>query len=744
MPDGSNLPANLLSPDPVAGSAVGGGASAAAPSTPPADTVDHQKRAQDYVSRTMQLEGGGKDPNSSAVGGFVDKTWLTLMHQTLPQTQQMPDAQVLAYRQDPVLRSKMVAAYAADNAPLLKMAGQEPDETNLRLAHWLGPAGAVRVLHADPNTPIDKLFSQDVIAANPALKGKTAGELVSYTNQQMTGATLAQQWNGSISPEAQALIGDIRSKAETNHTENMRMISAYEQEAAKAPEGSAQRQQALDDMRRVSHQMLQDWEKFATHPPVQKPMDMWQNLGSMSTIIAALGGLFTRNHMTAGLSAAGEAMKAINTNNADQYQQAYKRWEEQTSLGIKMVDLQNQEITQLLTDSNLAQSEKQARLNTLANEYGMLWKDQAGSAGADEKVLGYVAAADRASASAKNMVDMIKVQNYSATVAAGKQAWVSKNPGKTEADIPAEVVAQINTSAMASSGLTPAASALAPAKAKAAAESNDAVSEKDAAWLKDHPEANGNVPADIHAANIGAVHREMSGSQPRSALAMATAKYLQENPTATAEQIAGFNAEYQRLASTARDFVSGPDGKTVVALNTVADHLPLFRQYAAALQNGDLSVANSVLNKIQRQTGRSDITNFELARDFLADEVSRVLVPGGVGSTADREQMKSRLEANMSEEQLAGGADTATAFIRGKLEAERQNYARGDAKSVDYFNQHILTDGARSLFEGGGGAGNATLPAGLPPTTGLRDGTQAKDSSGKVVAIVHDGKWATP
>jgi hypothetical protein len=52
----------------------------------------------------------------------------------------------------------------------------------------------------------------------------------------------------------------------------------------------------------------------------------------------------------------------------------------------------------------------------------------------------------------------------------------------------------------------------------------------------------------------------------------------------------------------------------------------------------------------------------------------------------------------MSEQQLAGGADTATAFIKGKLEGLKQQYARGDDQRGQYFDSKMLTAGARDLF----------------------------------------------
>jgi len=714
MPDGP-LPTNLLPPDPNAATPGGGATPPSLPTAPSSAApgtdagVDHTQRASDYVSRVMHLEGSGKDPRSSAVGGFIDSTWLNLMHQTVPQSRQMPDDQVLAYRSDPVLRARMVAAYAADNAPLLKMAGIEPDETNLRLAHWFGPAGAVRVLHADPSTPMDRIFSQDVIAANPILKGKTAGDLVSFTNQQMTGATLQQHW-GHLSPDVQGLIGDIQARGQQAHAENMAMIQAYEQEAAKAPAGSAERQQAIDDMRRVSHKMMSDWEKLSSHPPIQKPMDIWQQLGSMSTIIAALGGLFARNHMTAGLAAAGEAIRAINTNNYEQFQQSYKRWHDQTDMGLKMISLQNQEITELMSDEHLSQSEKQARLQTLATEQGMLWKDQAGQAGSEEKILGYVAATERAAASAKNMQQMIGLQVYGTTLSSLRQGYMAQHKG---AQPPPDIEAQFEQQAIqAMKGQT--VNTPAPVTVP-----------DDWSGKPNTPPPGSNIDAGIWSAAIAYVKSggtikppfSLWGKNPMAVqfnqAIPAAQKALGVTPTQMTDLNIKFAADKGRQAALSKAVANPVTQRNILSLNTVADHLTLLRDYSDALNNGEVQRANQLLNRIAVETGHPEVNNYKLAATITGDEIVRLLTVTG-GTSEDRRDVQQMFSTISSPEQLKGAIDTASNFVRARFEPLEQQYLQGAATNEERaqrrqdFVDTVLTPEARALWESGGGHDNAT------------------------------------
>ena len=621
----------------------------------------------------MRLEGSGKDPHSSAVGGFIDSTWLNLMHQTVPQSRQMPDDQVLAMRADPVLRGRMVAAYAAQNASTLQQAGIEPDETNLRLAHWFGAGGAARVLHADPSTPVNQIFPDTVIQANPVLHGKTAGELVSFTNQQMSGPDLRQTATGNFNPAAQDMLSQWRTDL-------------------------AQRQKQYDTALHDAHDIgdaemaaLAKWRDSSDTPP-KNAHEAWQQWSVPAMLLATFGGMIGHN-FTASLNAAGTMLQAANTVDKDTYDKSYKLWRDHLSDGLKLATLLHEQARDIVTDASKSYDMKLTELSTLSSAYSLQQKLNPDSVENIQKNLEVL----------KLRSDLIKAQNLQtetdAAVAEKDQSWLAAHPeaaGKVPPDVHLMHEGEAKRMGAGTAARLPLPREVQITnKSGAVLQTGAAYQDQSGNWLWAATNAPISVPP-------GGIMNLKSTSQPRSAIAMATQKYVTEHPNASAADIAQFNAEYTRLAALDRDFASGPEGRNLIALTTTADHLPLFRQFAAALQNGNTPVANSLLNEIQRQTGHPEITDFNLARDFLADEVARVLVPGGAGSAADREQMKARLEASMSEAQLASGADTATAFIKGKLEALRQQYSRGDAARASYFDKSMLTGGARSLFEGSG------------------------------------------
>jgi len=154
--------------------------------------------------RIMQREGTEKNPRSSAqgIGQFIDSTFVDTYRKTFPDqarslTEGLPEdrakARILAQRgtmidaQTPI-EVPMMNTFTRENKNALSRANLDPTPGNTRLAHFLGAGGAINVLKANPNTPVESLVSQEAIQANPTvLKGKTAGEVSAWANKQMEG-----------------------------------------------------------------------------------------------------------------------------------------------------------------------------------------------------------------------------------------------------------------------------------------------------------------------------------------------------------------------------------------------------------------------------------------------------------------------------------------------------------------------------------------------------------------------------
>jgi len=140
-------------------------------------------------------EGDGAVDTSSALGryGIVKGTYVDYFKKAFPQrARELGDAGIKALRTTPEgrkLNLQFGPMIIADNAKTLSKAGFDTDARNVYLAHFLGPAGAVRALRADLNTPVELAVDKDSIDANPNVfakkKIRTVGELLNWSNNTM-------------------------------------------------------------------------------------------------------------------------------------------------------------------------------------------------------------------------------------------------------------------------------------------------------------------------------------------------------------------------------------------------------------------------------------------------------------------------------------------------------------------------------------------------------------------------------
>lgn len=145
----------------------------------------------DFVGFRRALESGGRadaaNPNSTALGAdqFIESTWLETVAAAAPAwATGKTREELLALRVDPVKSGEMAEAYAAQNARALAQAGLPADNVNLYAAHHFGPGGGVKFARAADDTPIEDILTDDQIAANGYLAGKTKGEVVANWMQR--------------------------------------------------------------------------------------------------------------------------------------------------------------------------------------------------------------------------------------------------------------------------------------------------------------------------------------------------------------------------------------------------------------------------------------------------------------------------------------------------------------------------------------------------------------------------------
>jgi hypothetical protein len=148
------------------------------------------------VDSIIGVESGGNpnatNPTSSAsgLGQFIDSTWLSTIKQVRPDLAQgKSDADLLALKTDPQLSREMTEAYANQNQAILSKAGVPVTPGSTYLAHFAGPGGAVKVLQADPNAPVESVLGDAAVKANPFLRGMTASGLQAWADRKMGGSS---------------------------------------------------------------------------------------------------------------------------------------------------------------------------------------------------------------------------------------------------------------------------------------------------------------------------------------------------------------------------------------------------------------------------------------------------------------------------------------------------------------------------------------------------------------------------
>ena len=195
----ADINAGLPDPDaPPTGSA--GGPAGADPFEALAGKIDQSENAGGNRS--------AQNPNSTATGNgqFTNSTWLDNVKAERPELVKagLTDPQILALRNDPAFSTEMTVSNAKKNAAALADAGVPVTGATVAAAHKLGPADAQKVITADPATPLSKILSPKVMAANPQLANQTAGQYMGAMTSQFGAAPLK---GADSTPAARVTLG---------------------------------------------------------------------------------------------------------------------------------------------------------------------------------------------------------------------------------------------------------------------------------------------------------------------------------------------------------------------------------------------------------------------------------------------------------------------------------------------------------------------------------------------------------
>jgi len=153
----------------------------------------------DNLDKIISAESSGNlkkanEPNKTSsalgLGQFINGTWLDMIKRHRRDLAVgKSDAEILELRKNPDLSKEMTARYAEENEARLRQAGVPVTPGSTYLMHFAGPGGGVKLLKADPNTPVESILDANAVQANPFLRGKTASWVIAWANKKMANAT---------------------------------------------------------------------------------------------------------------------------------------------------------------------------------------------------------------------------------------------------------------------------------------------------------------------------------------------------------------------------------------------------------------------------------------------------------------------------------------------------------------------------------------------------------------------------
>lgn len=183
--------------------------------------------------------------------------------------------------------------------------------------------------------------------------------------------------------------------------------------------------------------------------------------------------------------------------------------------------------------------------------------------------------------------------------------------------------------------------------------------------------------------NYGEANDPMIDMVGQNRVDLATA--MQRVPPAAKEKfltnLAAAYPEYQQQVYSTRQALmksatSGDIGKNVTAFNTAISHAQQLSQAADALNNGDLPTLNKLGNALGYQFGSDKTTNFNVIKNALSGEISKVF-KGGEATDAEIKAVQEPFSSANSPAQLKGAIDNAIHLMNSKRDALQQQYQQG-------------------------------------------------------------------
>jgi hypothetical protein len=134
--------------------------------------------------------------------------------------------------------------------------------------------------------------------------------------------------------------------------------------------------------------------------------------------------------------------------------------------------------------------------------------------------------------------------------------------------------------------------------------------------------------------------------------------------------------DYDVEKGVEKAFTSGTEGRNLTAFNTAIEHAKQLDSATNDLKNFDVRAMNKLANAYGVETGKDQVTNFNVIKNALVGEISKVF-KGGQATDAEINHITGPFDAANSPAQLKGAIKQAIALMNSKRNALKQQYDMG-------------------------------------------------------------------
>ena len=137
---------------------------------------------------------------------------------------------------------------------------------------------------------------------------------------------------------------------------------------------------------------------------------------------------------------------------------------------------------------------------------------------------------------------------------------------------------------------------------------------------------------------------------------------------------------------------------TLTNVNQAYAHAGTLFDLTKAMNNNDLPAVNAIVNLVKGQTGSADVTNPEIAKQALSDELMRTFRGAGAASEVEAKRFGDALKSMTgSPAQQQGALKTAVELLDKRLQVMQDQYTQG--MGHERFKRDLLLPTAKPAYD---------------------------------------------